>query len=62
MRDIYQEVTDRIIAALAMSRSTISLLQLFKMYPDEATARTYMESRRWPNGVVCPGCTEASKE
>src|SRR3990167_6654344 len=44
-----------------MSRSTISAYQLFKLYPDEATARAYMESRRWPNGVVCPGCQEATR-
>jgi transposase-like protein len=44
-----------------MSRSTISLYQLSKMYPDEETARKYMESRRWPSGAVCPGCDEAKR-
>lgn len=44
-----------------MSRSTISLYQLSKMYPDEARARTYMESRRWPHGVRCPHCDEAKR-
>jgi len=44
-----------------MSRSTISTYQIFKLYPDEPTARTYLESRRWPSGVACPGCDEASR-
>src|SRR6202045_3406519 len=39
-----------------MSRSTISTCKLFEMYPDEASARTYLESRLWPNGVTCPDC------
>jgi hypothetical protein len=26
------------------------------MYPDEASARVYLESRLWPNGVICPDC------
>jgi transposase-like protein len=44
-----------------MSRSTISTYQIFQMYPDEATARTYLESRRWPSGAVCPACGEAKR-
>ena len=44
-----------------MSRSTISTYQIFQLYPDEATARTYLESRRWPSGAVCPACSEASR-
>lgn len=39
-----------------MSRSTISTLQLFEMFPDQETARVYLESRLWPNGVRCPHC------
>ena len=39
-----------------MSRSTISTFQLFQMFPDEETARTYLESRLWPKGVTCPTC------
>ena len=27
-----------------------------QMYPDEASARVYLESRLWPNGVTCPEC------
>lgn len=44
-----------------MSRSTISTYQMFQMFPDEETARTYLEGRRWPNGVTCPDCEEASR-
>jgi len=39
-----------------MSRSTISTFKLFEMFPDEASARTYLEGRLWPNGVTCPEC------
>jgi transposase-like protein len=40
-----------------MSKSTISTLQLFAMFPDQETARVYLESRLWPNGVTCPTCS-----
>lgn len=35
---------------------TISLLQLFEMFPDQESARLYLESRLWPTGVCCPVC------
>lgn len=41
-----------------MSKSTISTFQLFRLFPDEETARTYIEGRRWPNGPVCVACEE----
>lgn len=44
-----------------MSRSTISLYQLSKLYPNEESARAYMEARRWPKGVSCPACSEATR-
>jgi len=44
-----------------MSRSTISTFQLFKLFPDEPAARTYLEARRWPGGAVCPHCQEAKR-
>ena len=37
---------------------TVSTAQLFAMFPDQDTARTYLESRLWPNGVRCPICTK----
>ena len=40
---------------------TISTFQLFKMFPDEETARTYLESRLWPDGVKCPVCSADSE-
>jgi transposase-like protein len=43
-----------------MSKSTISSLQLFQMFPDQETARVYLESRLWPEGASCPTC--AGKE
>lgn len=43
-----------------MSKSTISTFQLFQMFPDAESARLYLESRLWENGVICPSC--ASKE
>lgn len=39
-----------------MSKSTISTFQLFAMFPDQETARTYLEGRLWPNGPRCPVC------
>jgi len=35
---------------------TISTFQLFQMFPDQESARVYLESRLWPNGVKCPCC------
>jgi transposase-like protein len=35
---------------------TVSTAQLFAMFPDQETARTYLESRLWPNGCRCPVC------
>ena len=35
---------------------TISTAQLFTMFPDQETARTYLESRLWPKGPRCPIC------
>jgi transposase-like protein len=39
-----------------MSKSTISAYQLFEMFPDQETARAYLEGRLWPNGPRCPVC------
>jgi len=39
-----------------MSRSTISTFRLFELFPDEPTARKYLEGRLWKNGVTCPEC------
>lgn len=39
-----------------MSRSTISTFQLFALFPDEESARIYLEQRIWPEGPTCPVC------
>src|SRR5580704_12397229 len=39
-----------------MSKSTISTFQLFAMFPDQETARKYLEGRLWPQGPRCPVC------
>jgi transposase-like protein len=39
-----------------MSRSTISTFQLFERFPDEESARAYLESRLWKRGAACPKC------
>ncbi len=44
-----------------MCKVTISTFQLFKMFPNAEAARDYIEKRRWPSGVICPHCQEASR-
>jgi transposase-like protein len=39
-----------------MSKSTISTLELFAMFPDQEAARVYLEKRLWPEGPRCPCC------
>lgn len=44
-----------------MSHSTISTFELFQMFPDAESARSYLEAQRWPNGAVCPLCDEVKR-
>src|SRR5271170_4262231 len=44
-----------------MSSSTISTFQLFKLVPDQETARQYFEGRLWPNGARCPICRSGER-
>ena len=44
-----------------MSRSTISTFQLFERFPDEESARIYLEGRIWPDGPICPNCTSQDR-
>jgi transposase-like protein len=44
-----------------MSKSTMSAFQVFELFPDEATARGYVEGRLWPNGPVCPTCKSGGR-
>src|SRR5947209_18485294 len=39
-----------------MSKSTISTFELFAMFPDQETARVYLEARLWPDCPRCPVC------
>ena len=44
-----------------MSKSTISTFKLFELFPNEETAREYLEDRLWPNGAVCPDCRSGER-
>ena len=44
-----------------MSKSTISTFELFQMFPDAESARTYFEGKRWPGGAICPACAEPKR-
>ena len=44
-----------------MSKSTISTFKLFETFPDEESARQYLEGRLWPNGVKCPECKSGER-
>ena len=37
-------------------REGISIIELSDMFPDEASAREWFESRVWPDGRYCPRC------
>jgi transposase-like protein len=39
-----------------MCKSTISTFQLFEMFPDQKSARVYLERNLWPEGPKCPVC------
>jgi transposase-like protein len=45
----------------SMSQSTISTFELFNMFPDQETARIYLESRLWPNGATCSICLSTER-
>jgi transposase-like protein len=44
-----------------MSRSTISTFQLFELFPDQETARQYLEGRLWPDGPKCTICKSGER-
>ena len=44
-----------------MSKSTISTFQLFARFPDQETARRYLEGRLWPDGAKCPICRSGDR-
>lgn len=43
------------------TKSAISTFQLFALFPDQESARIYLEKRRWPDGVKCPVCSSGER-
>lgn len=37
-------------------RKGLTLVQILRMFPDDATAEAWFVKSRWPNGVHCPHC------
>ena len=37
-------------------RTGISMRELFRRFPDDATAKAWLIEQRWPDGVACPHC------
>ena len=37
-------------------RKGISLVEIMRRFPDDATAEAYFVEQRWPDGVACPHC------
>lgn len=44
-----------------MSQSTISTFQLFSRFPDQESARIYLEGRLWPSGAICAQCLSGAR-
>ncbi len=44
-----------------MKNTAISAYKLMEMFPDEEAARKHIEARRWPNGPICPCCSETKR-
>ena len=41
-------------------RDGITLVDLIRMFPDDATAEAFFADERWPNGAACPRCGSVS--
>ena len=41
------------------SKDALSVFDFFEMLPDERAAIDFIETTRWPDGVVCPRCNSA---
>ena len=37
-------------------REGLTVIELFKLFPDDATAEVWFEAQRWPEGRFCPDC------
>jgi len=44
-----------------MCKDTISTFELIKKFPDNESARKYIESKRWNGKAMCPKCKESEK-
>lgn len=44
----------------AKKSETISFYEFFRQFPDEEAVRSFFEHRRWPGGVRCAHCGDAS--
>lgn len=44
-----------------MSQITISTFQLFEIFPNEESAREYLEGRLWRQGPTCPECKSSER-
>ena len=44
-----------------MDDKAISTAQLFRKFPDEKSARTYLEARLWKSGPKCPECSTTDR-
>lgn len=37
-------------------REGLSIIELFRMFPDDQAAERWFEKQRWPNAISCPDC------
>ena len=37
-------------------RKGITLVEIFRRFPDDATAEAWFVGQRWPHGITCPHC------
>ena len=37
-------------------RKGLTVVELLRMFPDDATAERWFEEQRWPDGITCPNC------
>ena len=55
MREIKKQKTGKKAPGKSF-RTGLSLVEILKMFPDDATAEKWFVENRWPNGVCCPKC------
>ena len=55
MKEIKKQKTEK-KAPCKSFRTGLSLVEIMKMFPDDATAEKWFVENRWPDGVHCPKC------